>query len=151
MQNVDYDFNMCLLDDDTYIGVNKTLDPKLLEWLAAQNGTTQPETNSTNTTASNVTQPPVMTDNLLATLKAHLPKYQGMPHPQPSSGNPTCDDQPWSAPFLPEYEGPLHAKNTSGNLTLTMCNYYLPAAPDVRGIDRWERQNYSGREADLLL
>lgn len=127
--------------------------PKLLEWLAAQSSTTQPETNSTSTTASNMTQSPVMTDTLLATLKAHLPKYQGMPHPQPSSGNPQCDDVPWSAPFLPDYEGPLHAKHTAGNLPLTMCNYYLPAAPDVRGIHRflWQVQYLVSQGFYVLL
>lgn len=127
IQNVDDDsFYMCLLDDLDYVGLNKTLDPRLLDWLAAQ---------STSQRASEGQLPAAMDDTLYAAFKQGLPPYTGMPHPPPCNHS-ECQGKPWSAPFLPEYDGPLHANTSSGSLNLTMCNYYLPAHKEAAGIHR---------------
>lgn len=144
IQDVDFqEFYPCLLDDNEYIVLNKTTDPMLVEWLKAQNRTlsgndSAPSTNesSLNTSAASPAAQPQYDADLFNELREHMPRYHGMPHPPPKTGNPQCDDLPWSVPYLPSYEGPLHMKGDGGNLTLTMCNYYLPAAPHVAGIHR---------------
>lgn len=140
-------FHTCLKDKLDYIGINKTLDPKLLEWLetqrqlaAATAAALAAETSPNGTAQSNETvtvENVPMAQEQFAEFKARLPPYTGMPHPPPASNNSECDGKPWSAPFLSTYGGPLHPLNSSGNLELTQCNYYLPAGPAVAGIHRY--------------
>lgn len=93
------------LDSDEYIGAYKTMDPELIKGLG---------------------------DNWsLDKIKPYLPKYTGMPHPPPKTGNPQCDNPPWSAPFLDSYKG-----GRGKTLNLTMCNWYLPQGPGVPALYR---------------
>jgi hypothetical protein len=99
-------------DSDAYIGLDKTIDPQLTQWLAA-----------------NQQQPDAPQDQ--------LPPYTGMQHPPPSNtGNARCDSMPWSAPFGPNYT--VHSSSTGSNssLQLTMCNWYLPQGPGVTAVHR---------------
>lgn len=140
-------FHTCLRDDLDYIGVNRTLDPKLLDWLVTQRqlaaataaalaaADASPDgtaLRNETVTIGNIS----MTQEQYAEFTARLPPYTGMPHPPPASNNPECDGKPWSAPFLPTYGGPMHPFNTTGDFHLTQCNYYLPAGPAVAGIHR---------------
>lgn len=99
-------------DSDAYIGLDKTVDPQLTQWLAA-----------------NQQQP----DALLPL----LPPYSGMQHPPPNNtGNAHCDSMPWSAPFGPNYTAPSSSTGSSSSLQLTMCNWYLPQGPGVLAVHR---------------
>jgi hypothetical protein len=102
-------------DSDAYIGLDKTLDPQLRQWLA--DNQQQPES-----------------------LLPLLPPYAGMPHPPPNNtGNARCDSMPWSAPFGANYTVPGGSSSTgsSSSLHLTMCNWYLPQGPGVTAVHRW--------------
>lgn len=129
----------CPLDNLEYVGINKTVDPQLLQWFRAQRAAA---TNASSTTttgddgARSTPQESSIEDELYAQLKQHLPSYTGMPHPPPDCGKAGCSGKPWSAPFLATYEGPLHPLNTSGSLNLTQCNYYLPAGWEIASIHR---------------
>uniref|UniRef100_A0A383WE90 Ammonium transporter AmtB-like domain-containing protein n=1 Tax=Tetradesmus obliquus TaxID=3088 RepID=A0A383WE90_TETOB len=123
------EFYPCLHDSDAYIGLDKTVDPQLTQWLAA-----------------NQQQP----DALLPL----LPPYSGMQHPPPNNtGNAHCDSMPWSAPFGPNYTAPSSSTGSSSSLQLTMCNWYLPQGPGVLAVHRflWQVQYLVSQGFYVLL
>ncbi|KAF8070911.1 hypothetical protein HT031_000992 [Scenedesmus sp. PABB004] len=115
------EFFPCLLDSDEYIGIEKTMDPELIAGLGPNWS--------------------------LEALAPYLPKYKGMPHPPPPTGNPQCD-RPWSAPFLANYTG-----GRGASLNLTQCNWYLPQGPGVPALYRflWQLQYLVSQGFYLLL
>eukprot|EP00878_Enallax_costatus_P033161 GHUV01036555.1.p1 GENE.GHUV01036555.1~~GHUV01036555.1.p1 ORF type:complete len:425 (+),score=93.87 GHUV01036555.1:481-1755(+) len=84
----------------------------------------------------------------LESIKPYLPKYKGMPHPPPETGNPACDSTPWTASFLQNYTG-----GQGATLNLTMCNWYLPQGPGVPALYRflWQLQYLISQGFYVLL
>lgn len=84
----------------------------------------------------------------LSSIKPYLPKYKGMPHPPPKTGNAQCDNTPWSVPFLANYTG-----GQGKTLNLTMCNWYLPQGPGVPALYRflWQLQYLVAQGFYVLL
>ncbi|WIA11531.1 hypothetical protein OEZ85_011642 [Tetradesmus obliquus] len=117
----DPEFFPCLLDSDAYIGAYKTMDPQLIAGLGDKWS--------------------------LDAIAPYLPKYKGMQHPPPKTGNPQCDG-PWSAPFLDSYKGGI-----GKTLNLTMCNWYLPQGPNVPALYRflWQVQYLVSQGLYVLL
>jgi hypothetical protein len=102
-------------DSDAYIGLDKTLDPQVTQWMAAN-------------------------QQQQAALQDQLPPYTGMQHPPPNNtGNARCDSMPWSAPFGPNYTVPNSSTGSNSSLQLTMCNWYLPQGPGVTAVHRCGR------------